>query len=107
MEKAIQKAIEGGWIPKGFENIKFNSQKTIKSLIMAGGNGVALLDPLFWSALGKSLGWDIKTSKQWWEKQSLKDKIVLLDEWENQMHNFIDHLIAGKSVESFFEDLIT
>lgn len=37
-------------------------------------------DPLFWQALGKSLGWE--------------------DEWKNYWHLFIDHISNDKSADS-------
>lgn len=54
MENIIKKAIEGGWKPREF----------IKNHVLNVGNRTfllddsPLLDPLFWQALGKSLGWE-------------------------------------------------
>lgn len=132
MEEVIKKAIEGGYrfkdihFPKGdpfgmgggtcsFEGNKIITRKDdgewrsesflrMKDIDWKS----AYLDPLFWQALGKSLGWgglmfcpvcgsglgcdaDEKFSKK----------------WEYQMHRFIDHLIEGKDADSFFKELLT
>ncbi len=50
MKEAIQKAIEGGWETKH----NFNDWG---GEIMSDFANEALLDPLFWQALGKALGW--------------------------------------------------
>lgn len=82
MEKAITKAIEGGYKPdkKNWNPIQLHWR-------------IFSLDPLFWQALGKSLGW-------------YDDSELIPNSWAMFWHKFIDHLIAGKSVESFFEELI-
>lgn len=98
MEKAIQKAKEGGYtIPKfGWED----TEEAEHALI--------LLDPLFWQALGKAEGWENKDNSRnkFWKSQQEGNCVTLLDEWENQMHNFIDHFIAKKPINSFFEELL-
>jgi hypothetical protein len=42
------------------------------------------LDPTFWLALGKGLGWDQP------------------DRWKMEWHRFSDHLADSKDAESFF-----
>ena len=52
-----------------------------------------LFDPLFWFALGWSLGWNEQSRlayDQWWRRP-----------W----HRFIDHFSEGKPVDAFFEHL--
>jgi hypothetical protein len=86
-EQAIHKAIVGGY------------EKHISLLgthLYYVEKGPILLDPLFWQALGRALGWMEGVGKkylaynQWW-----------LQPW----HGFIDHLAHGGSPESFFENL--
>lgn len=72
------------WIPKSLQEV--------------------LLDPLFWSSLGKALNWkrpiDEETGRE-----------MLVDPWENydqevwkdKWHEFIDELASGNSMESFFQ----
>jgi len=50
-----------------------------------------LLDPTFFQALGKALGWNEKGY----------DYL-----WVNTWHSFIDHLIAKKDPDDFFKTLI-
>lgn len=50
---------------------------------------LVFLDPKFFQALGKACNWEVKDLKVWWERQSLGDKIVLLEPWENMRHTFI------------------
>lgn len=73
-----------------------------------------LLDPLFWQALGKGLGWkeDAKATESYRGKEVLGPghfgggEIYLLGEWAKQMHRFINHLIEGKEAEEFFKEII-
>lgn len=70
-----------------------------------------LLDPLFWQALGKSLGWDeYRNDDETHDCDALgcsSTDHVLEGRWKKEMHSFIDHLISGKTPESFFENLLT
>lgn len=52
------------------------------------------LDPLFWQALGKGLGWT-------WEGEHETG----IPAWNRVWHSFIDHLAEGKDINSFFEEL--
>ena len=56
----------------------------------------ALLDPLFWRALGVALGWQVECHPRY---------IPYNQWWQRPWHRFIDHLAEGKSPESFFKDL--
>jgi hypothetical protein len=56
------------------------------------------LDPVFWQALGKALGWRE-------EKASVVMYRVTEPEWQSTWHRFIDHLAEGNTAESFFEQL--
>ena len=58
--------------------------------------GVAL-DPLFWQALGKALGWNKIDAADW------QDGVPT---WKNQWHRFIDHLAEGKDTTQFWDDLL-
>ncbi len=95
MNKAIIKAREGGWngeIPPFIESHygeiipKANIPDIIKYKY--------LLDPLFWEALGKA--------EKWEEYEGNDEYPVYRDKW----HQFIDHIFEGKSIDSFFEELL-
>ena len=115
MEQAIKKAIEGGWAPFG----------SIKTDGMGWGIGevyanfyhqpVWLLDPLFWVSLGKAEGWSETVIEM---QDGIEDHSFMggtlgypYDEgscmtykvktYIYHQHRFIDHLNAGKDVDSF------
>lgn len=131
MEQAIKKAIEGGW---GVQNGDWygcpeNITHTIKELL--------LLQPEFWQALGKSLGWGqeisrTKTGEEWGERFCLHcgvsteyqperksgcnhahypEACAICSKkaitWKEQWHKFIDHLASGGSADDFFKDLLS
>lgn len=85
MEKAIKKAIEGEYKIL---------RKTRMDNYLSSDVNKALLDPLFWQALGKAEGWD---------KHSWGGKVEL---WKFEWHRFTDHLASGKDINSFFEELL-
>ena len=95
MEKAIKRAIEGG-----YENVTI------------GHNG-AILDPFFWQALGKAEGWKLGHVIEYYQDRvgGIDRKIDSLGreelyEWEYHMHRFIDHIIAEKPIDEFFNQLL-
>lgn len=121
MQQAIQKAIEGG-----YRNIEDNYEIDGEKLRLYRKKDNAttalleyeylLLDPLFWQALGKSLGWESGQHPHW-SFTLLKEydthiehggiSCKRLHPWEAQMHRFIDHLAEGKNINSFFKELLT
>lgn len=112
MEQAIKKAIEGGWKPNtwGFETIIFDGLSTDKQSAMFSnkkGDDACwfeypverfVLDPTFWQCLGKIEGWGTKMISIEGVRQR--------NTWDKYFHFFIDHLIEGKDVNSFFEQLL-
>lgn len=59
------------------------------------------LDPLFWQALGKSLGWEEQHNCDAAGCSSIECK----EEWRYHQHRFIDALADGGNPASFFKDL--
>lgn len=114
IQEAIQLAIEKGgykdhifqggsfkflvedpkWI--GYARIRIEGEKGASNF-----NSFAeiFLDPLFWQALGKALGWK--------EHPKYDGTRQISPAYEWYMHRFIDHLIEGKDAESYFEALLT
>lgn len=92
MKQAIQKAIEGGY-------------KCVESEVLADGvwadlfRKAILLDPLFWQALGKAMGWGMKGLYE-------GEKGQVMEYWIAVWHTFIDHLAEGKSADEFFTELL-
>lgn len=81
MEQAIKKAIEGGY-PRG----------------RIGSASFFCMDKDFWQALGKAEGWD--------KKMETKERSIYTNAWKDEWHNFIDHIAEGKSIDSFFNELL-
>ena len=108
IKEAIKKAIEGGFElrPKGGTEIYLNN---------AGHNWKEIaeynyLDPLFWQALGKSLGWKKNKGCQCCHKVECDYSTTgcpwyQTEEYIYHWHRFIDYLVEGKNAESFFEEL--
>lgn len=105
-EQAIKIAIENSYEP--FKSFKMSEATNTfirsKSLAVhikgstAGKNYYEIFfDPLFWQALGRGLGW---------EEDVNFTKYGAMSGWRYAWHRFIDHLIEGKDIESFFEQLI-
>ena len=87
MENAIKKAIEGGYKDghvHGFREV--------------------LLDPEFWSALGKQQSWGLGNKCPVCEEGILLTKYM--PHWKMNLHRFIDHIAEGKDVDSFFNHLL-
>ena len=85
-----------------------------------------LLDPLFFQALGRGLGWDSQveyykceneacvTEERWLTKsfcpdcgEKLYPVIVPTENWRQEHHRLIDWIDDGKSVEEFFKGIIS
>lgn len=100
--KAIGLAIKGGW-RKDLDLIRVT--KSGKAFFKVEGYfpkqvmpvSDILLDPLFWQALGKALGWpEHNHLKRSYESKS----------WRGQSFMFFEHLMEGKDAESFFAVLL-
>lgn len=109
MEKAIKLAIEGGWRPaemKATQIFDVEGNWAGSHLVKNTSESEMLLDPLFWQALGKSLGW--VDSLEVIENQSTGEPEEIISEsWKIQWHDFIDYLADGGSPDKFFEELLT
>ena len=126
MKEAIQKAIEGGWDKKRMLGSWGDVDVDIHEW--------AWLDPSFWQALGKAMGWDNHnqiTMSLPEEGQERRKEIIRLEEtvgvlvkfvgtgkvivspytkglyWKDVWHLFIDHLAEGKDPDSFFQTLLS
>lgn len=68
----------------------------------------AVLSPLFWQAVGKARRWNNPSANNgihYWSYERRGDKITLLDDHENAMHDFVQWIIEGKDANSFFQSL--
>ena len=99
MEKAIKRAIKGGFTPfMELPSIERTPTKLerIMSIELKYKERV-LLDPMFWKSLSNAEGWDNK---------DVVTSSAEYREWQGQMHRFIDHIIEGKPIDTFFDELL-
>lgn len=108
MNEAIRRAIEGGWKYHGKNDFQQDRQSGQYYVLvdMAGSstvaayvqNSEALLDPTFWSALGKAEGWEIigEHDTRWTR-----------DQWIKEWHRFIDHIASEGDIDTFFTNLLS
>jgi hypothetical protein len=108
---AIQKAIEGGWVGVNPFEINVNPHdedlpkamvEVMQSIMRKPYISEVLLDKNFWEALGKSEGW--------WDNRGFDADMNSswnLDECHRNMHQFLDHLIEGKDIDSYFKELLS
>lgn len=122
-KEAIEKAVEGGWTCKGeidgkglgTPTWKFqkSSVLTINKIIIGfGGDPVRMsvgvdvheiaLDPTFWQALGKALGWDKLADGRNWEAS----KYGYMEVWRHHAHRFYDLILTGELIDKFWADLL-
>jgi hypothetical protein len=109
-QEGVEKAIEGGYKLYDHKDVKvfydplFDEITTVEiathKIAEKIDSNQALLDPDFWKCLGVSLGWSKESGK-------LDIKYNEIFNYRHYMHRFIDHLIEGRSVEEFFEELIS
>lgn len=108
IKKIIQKGIDGGW-REDFDGFKVDEKQKPRyehSVVISANNKFIsyelnlndiVLDPNFWKAVGKVEY--IKT----WGRDNFPSRI---EEWaKKKMHNMIDHLNEGKSLEDYIKSL--
>lgn len=91
MNEAIKLAIEkGGYRPDGYSSFDnyAPSQKT-QAIVKMKFKERIVLDPKFWQALGKALGW----------------KNYVIPEWHQYAHQYFDLILTGGDREKFWEEL--
>ena len=112
ISEAIQKAIEGGWqqLPKNCSLLRievemdrwllhFWDDKAHQSDVFFIPLHKTFLQPLFWQALGKAMGWKYQIGTV--DGLPVYDNKVWLENW----HKFIDFLSEGKTAEDYFNQL--
>ena len=108
-QRAIEKAVrEGGYDGSWFLYPRNTDGKNVRNQL--------LLDPHFWQALGRALGWrrfarDEATRSDYpsitmptyeWEYQGA----IQEESWLYHQHRFIDWLAQEKSADEFFEEIL-
>ena len=101
IEKAIKLSIEGGYKPYVIESSGLQSYYESYKIF---------LDPLFWQALGKAMGWekydDNKCPHNGMCGLRCEGSKIIVPGWMSRWHRFIDALASGQSAESFFKELL-
>jgi len=107
MKEIFEKAVEGGWDKKRAHVSDSWTEVGMDS------THKALLDPLFWQGLSKSLEWENKqhphcllTLMTEYDSTNLDLVGKRIHVWQYHWHRFIDHLAQDKDPELFFEGLI-
>ncbi len=96
---------EGGYgLPEGFTrqvHMKHGLTKEVDYCVME-----IWLDPLFWQALGKALGWQEATRVVVPVQNANPIRHYAGTVWQYHWHRFIDHIADGKDPDDFFKALI-
>ncbi len=116
IKDAVNKATEGGYHINGSDGMATdyggaNNEYSVwtrkdneSSFIVPVAE--AFLDPHFWHALGRGLGWDQERRTVHAVKNGRPTIVTRAgQQWLSHWHRFIDHLAAGKTSEAFFESL--
>ena len=106
IKQFIEKAIEGGWRTGDNASILLYAlEKNLKEMSPDFISGV-VLDPLAWQAVGKIEGWGIKMIKVGNKELEAKcGRKGYLHSWQSYMHDMIDALAEGKSIEDYISTL--
>lgn len=110
LEQAIQKACDHGYKDShiwGIENGEYilmdDSGQRVGKLTVHE----MLLDPTWWQALGRGLGWSDTFIVDYTASQIGHFRAEDWDEWEFHWHDLITHLAANLPLEDFFKSLLT
>lgn len=66
---------------------------------------VSVLDPLFWQALGKALGWKKRLTNKWLIHNLEIGKNE--ETWRFYAHQYFDLVLTGGNTDKFFKELLT
>jgi hypothetical protein len=98
MTEAIKLAIEkGGYIP-GQYVYKDLADDDLHTLSFVPDE-VHVLNPLFWQALGKALGWSEETNP------AAGNPKLWYGDWKQKAHQYLDLLLTGGDTEKFWKEL--
>jgi len=111
---AIEKAIEGGWksvCSNCQESWLGHKQTRIGNRYCTTGPAPykTALDPSFWVALGKALGWKRFAIIQWYDNfGSKKEREIYrgVESWLFQARRFSSIVLTGGDTEAFWKELL-
>lgn len=101
-KQAIQKAIEGGWWVTNFFGLTAEEQHQAEH--------DAVIDPAFWQALGKVLGWKGyvgETHSACGFSGGMDSFNFDGEEWNLNALKFYDLILTNGDTENFWNDLLT
>lgn len=112
IHEAFQKATEHGYRLPGVETY-FDGANAEYSVWTVPANKSSFmipvqetfLDPEFWQAFGRALGWEYPSNVYIASSQGEECTICHGYYWMYQWHCFIQHIAEGKTAESFFATL--
>lgn len=127
IEEFVEKAIEGGWIPKGMENTP-ETRDPLYVMCNYFHQPTFLLDPKAWQAVGKVEEWsDICIKPTSVDRETLVSSMFVSDnlldtsttkkvaadilrmetwpKWQAKMFEMTHALIEGKTIEEFISSL--
>lgn len=123
-KRAIEKAIEGGWIPKVFQHCAFagpikvtsvyEREVHFKVLVDVGKEkpvelkqeaclAEIALDPSFWQALGKALGWADDVANPFYVTNWGGIKMF---RWQYRALQFTQLILTGGSTDAFWDEIL-
>lgn len=101
-KSAVEKAIEGGWLGNTNRDLKvvidrYNDVLTKRGRVIyyKKSQERIALDPTFWQALGKALGWPEKS------------EVYRRGKWLHQAVCFYDLILTGGDTEKFWAEVLT
>lgn len=131
-KKIIEKAIEGGWSPDcnnprwlhfmkdGLAWRQFDNEMPLPFDTNLVHFATTVIDPTFWQALGKELGWNKRVCKGCGSEakpvegeyhricptcnRGNEDRI---DGWQFRAHRFYNLLLTGGDTDAFWKELLT
>ena len=108
-DRAIEKAIEGGWKPHGrtIDNWQYQAKNGCLLASLEEEAGVVefwwqqiALDTSFWQALEKNVGWGASGIS------GARANGVEMLAWQALAHRFYDLILTGGDMEKFWADLL-
>lgn len=122
-KQVIEKAIEGGWSILGLTGqMTFSWSWRINPFhpeqeIMVVQDDIGephdldyyqtVLDPTFWQALGKALGWK-EVETEWRHANSNTSEVYSFsnERWANEAHSFYDLILTRGDTETYWNELL-
>lgn len=102
-KEAIEKAIEGGWDCKIVKQEPLEMRRKNSEHI---SHTQAALDPLFWQALGKSLGWEMIWNGQYMNTRHNPKELVMVEGWEYNAHRLYDLILTNGDTDAYWEEIL-